>query len=135
PRPSAPLFFSAGFVEMECPYYVTRIEEATNLPYILQPGALVKIFAPRQYGKRSLLLRMSELAIQNGHEVITVDFQQDFTPKEMKDLDTFLWHLIHRCMRGLGVRSAEYKNDLDAIWAEESTEPLKFMDFFQQVLM
>lgn len=70
--PNAPLELPEGQVRMDSPFYVERDVDAKCFEEILKSGALIRIKAPRQYGKTSILSRLLRHAANNNHHVITI---------------------------------------------------------------
>jgi class 3 adenylate cyclase len=71
-------------------FYVVRPPIETRCyETIVQPGALIRIKAPRQMGKTSLMYRILDRAEQQGCRTATLNFQ--LAPRQhFSDLDTFL---------------------------------------------
>lgn len=65
-----------GSVSLNSPFYIPRspIEELC-FEAIVQPGSLIRIKAPRQMGKTSLLDRVLSQAAQSGSRVISLNLQ------------------------------------------------------------
>ncbi|MBE9213781.1 AAA-like domain-containing protein [Plectonema cf. radiosum LEGE 06105] len=66
----------SGQVPLDSPFYIKRtpIEERCY-EQIHQPGALIRIKAPRQMGKTSLLTRIINKSASQGDSTVTLDFQ------------------------------------------------------------
>ncbi|MGB3649811.1 MAG: AAA-like domain-containing protein, partial [Rivularia sp. (in: cyanobacteria)] len=66
----------SGLVPLDSPFYVVRspIEERCY-EQINQPGTLIRIKAPRQMGKSSLLARIIDKAQSQKDRTVTLDFQ------------------------------------------------------------
>jgi hypothetical protein len=65
-----------GLVGLSSPLYVDRPPiEADCYAAILRPGALIRIKAPRQMGKSSLMQRILHHARQQGYETAALNFQ------------------------------------------------------------
>ena len=64
-------------VPLNCPFYVRRppIEELTCTA-ISQPGSLIRLKAPRQMGKTSLMVRILARAREQGYRAISLNLQQ-----------------------------------------------------------
>jgi len=92
-----------GQMPLHSPFYIDRPPiEQDCFREILRPGALIRINAPRQTGKSSLLARILNYAEQQGcetycHSLHLAD-QEDF-----KDLTTFLQRFCANISRGLGL--------------------------------
>ncbi len=90
PIPNAPPELPEGQVELASRFYIERPPiEARCYETIVQPGALIRIKAPKQMGKTSLMSRILHCAEMQGSRAIALNFQlaskQIFT-----NLDTFL---------------------------------------------
>ncbi len=90
PIPRIPLEVPQGSVRIDSAYYVTREGESELIEHIEKKGALVRIRAPRQYGKTSLLHRMIGHAYKKGFTVIPIDFQE-FSDSTLSDLNALLF--------------------------------------------
>ncbi|QIZ72262.1 AAA-like domain-containing protein [Oxynema aestuarii] len=65
-----------GQVGLNSPLYIERPPiEQRCYETIMQPGALIRIKAPKQMGKTSLMARIVDRAKQQGCQIATVDFQ------------------------------------------------------------
>lgn len=66
----------SGLVPLDSPFYIKRspIEERCN-EQIHKPGALIRIKAPRQMGKTSLLARIIDKSHSQGDCAVILDFQ------------------------------------------------------------
>lgn len=75
---------------LDSPFYITRppIEERC-VKEIRKPGVLIRIRAPKQIGKTSLLHRIMDAASTAGYRVLRLDLRQAETAC-LQDLDSFL---------------------------------------------
>ena len=90
PSPVAPPELPGGQVDLASPYYVERPPIEKNCyEMILRPGALVRIKAPRQMGKTSLMSRILRYAEENGCLIVPLTFQLADVAI-FSDLDKFL---------------------------------------------
>lgn len=65
-----------GSVSLDCQLYIDRPPiESDCYQTILKPGALIRVKAPRQMGKTSLLQRILHHATQQGHQTAYLNFQ------------------------------------------------------------
>lgn len=65
-----------GQVGLDSPFYVTRPPvEADCYETITRPGALIRVKAPRQMGKTSLMTRILHHARQQGYQTASLNFQ------------------------------------------------------------
>jgi hypothetical protein len=78
-----------GAVPPNSPFYIERDIDVRCKAQILQPHALIRVKAPRQYGKTSMLQRIAQYAESSGHKVIDINFQE-FSESEINNLETLL---------------------------------------------
>lgn len=79
-----------GQVPLESPLYVERPPiESRCYEAIVKPGALIRIKAPRQMGKSSLMLRILNHAGEQSYQVASLNFQM-VDRGSLKSLDQFL---------------------------------------------
>ena len=65
-----------GQVALESAFYVERPPiEVDSYETILKPGALIRVKAPRQMGKTSLMTRILDHANQQGYQITALNFQ------------------------------------------------------------
>jgi hypothetical protein len=65
-----------GSVSLDCPLYIDRPPiESDCYQTIVKPGALIRVKAPRQMGKTSLLQRILHHAGEQGHQTAYLNFQ------------------------------------------------------------
>jgi hypothetical protein len=106
--------FPGGQVPLDSAFYVERYpSESDCYKTILQPGALIRIKAPRRMGKTSLMARILARAEKLGDRTVLLSFQ--LADKAIfQDLDKFLQWFCASV--GLGVqmpnRLADYWDDL-----------------------
>ena len=66
-----------GQVPLDSPLYVERPPiESDCYETIMQPGALIRVKAPRQMGKTSLMTRILHHAEQQGYQAVSLNFQE-----------------------------------------------------------
>lgn len=90
PQPVAEPELPMGQVELASAFYVERpsIDERCY-EAISKPGSLIRIKAPRQMGKTSLMARVLHRAAQQGYATVPLSFQLADS-KVFTDLDRFL---------------------------------------------
>jgi len=90
PQPVAEPELPMGQVELASAFYVERpgIDERCY-EAIAKPGSLIRIKAPRQMGKTSLMARILHRATQEGYATVPLSFQLADS-KVFSDLDQFL---------------------------------------------
>jgi hypothetical protein len=76
PLPVAEPELPSGQVRLASAFYVERVpHEALCYREILQPGALIRIKAPRQMGKTSLMARILYQVKEQGYRTVPLSFQ------------------------------------------------------------
>ncbi|MEL6162145.1 MAG: AAA-like domain-containing protein, partial [Cyanobacteria bacterium J06627_32] len=96
---------------------------------IEQPGALIRIKAPRQMGKTSLMARILSHAREQGYQTVPISFQQADS-RLFKDLDLLLkWF----CSQ-VGRRLKKLK-DLDAYWVGDFGSKDRCNSYFEDCLL
>ncbi|MCU0566653.1 MAG: AAA-like domain-containing protein [Oculatellaceae cyanobacterium Prado106] len=89
-RPGIDLDVPEGQVPLESPLYVERPPiEARCYETIIDPGALIRIKAPRQMGKSSLMLRILNHAVERECQTASLNFQL-VDRESLSSLDSFL---------------------------------------------
>ncbi|ACK73810.1 conserved hypothetical protein (plasmid) [Gloeothece citriformis PCC 7424] len=69
--------YPSGAVPLDSPFYIERPEmEMQVFQEIKKPGALVRIKAPREMGKTSLLLRTLDYAARQGYHIVSLNLEQ-----------------------------------------------------------
>lgn len=105
--------YPSGAVPLNSPFYVERppIEEQVY-EEINKPGALIRIKAPKEMGKTSLLLRILNHAANQDYRTITINFEQ-IDCAIVSDLDRFLRFLCASATQQLNLESKleEYWDD------------------------
>jgi len=90
PLPAAPPELPGGQVEIASRFYIDRPPiESRCYETIAQPGALIRIKAPRQMGKTSLMARILHHAEQQGSRTVALSFQLA-NKRIFANSDTFL---------------------------------------------
>ncbi len=88
--PAVSLEEPQGQVPLESAFYVERPPiEADCYETILRPGALIRVKAPRQMGKSSLMTRILHHATEQGYQAASLNFQEADT-EFLSDTDQFL---------------------------------------------
>ncbi|MBT9311590.1 AAA-like domain-containing protein [Leptothoe kymatousa] len=89
-QPSVMLEEPEGLVPLDSPFYVERHPiEADCYETVVRPGSLIRIKAPRQLGKTSLLVRTLAHAQSQGFETVRLSFQTSDNAT-LDNLDEFL---------------------------------------------
>jgi transcriptional regulator with XRE-family HTH domain len=119
-----------GLVPLGSPFYLERttIEEQVYQE-IEKPGALVRIKAPREMGKTSLLLRILDYAKHRGYRTVSLNLEQ-VDRATLSDLNQFLRWLCANVGRQL-----QLKPRLDEFWDEDLGSKISCTSYFQDYLL
>ncbi|HIK30762.1 MAG TPA: AAA-like domain-containing protein [Oscillatoriales cyanobacterium M59_W2019_021] len=102
-----------GQVELVSQFYIPRPPMETRaMEFVTQPGALIRIKAPRQMGKTSLMARLLAHAERCGHRKVSLSFQLA-DASVFTDLDRFLQWFCASIGRRL-----KLENRLSEYWDE-----------------
>ena len=130
PLPSAEPEIPGGQIDVESTFYMERppIEERCYQT-ILQPSGLIRIKAPRQMGKTSLMARILHHAAQSGYRTVPLSFQ--LVDKEVfSNLEQFLkWFCAY-----VG-RELRLPNQLDDYWDDIFGSKVNCKDYFEKYLL
>jgi hypothetical protein len=122
--------FPSDAIPLGSSLYIERPPiEMTAAQEILQPGGFVRIKAPRQMGKTSLVLRMLEVVQAKGMRSAVIDFQT-IESGTLQDLDRFLKWLCANIARQLDLPA-----NLDDYWDPDSGSKMSCHVYFQERLL
>jgi len=111
---SESISYPSGAIPFNSPFYINRFPiEQQSFAEIQKPGALVRIKAPQEMGKTSLLIRILEYGKQLGYHRITLDLQQA-DQEILGSVDKFLRWICANLSHQLEVESK-----LDEYWDED----------------
>lgn len=103
-----------GAVPLDSPFYIERtVVETQIFQEIKKPGALVRIKAPREMGKTSLLLRTLDYAEKLGYGIVSLNLEQ---------IDDAILNDLHKFLRWLCAnitRQLQLEMKLDDYWDED----------------
>jgi class 3 adenylate cyclase len=119
-----------GQVPLSSPFYVERPPiEQLGYEAICQPGALIRIKAPKQMGKTSLMARILQQSRTQGFKTVTLSFQlADATV--FSNLTRFLQWLCAIVTRSLGL-----PNQLSEYWDDIFGGNYNCTDYFENYLL
>jgi len=122
--------FPSGVISLDSQYYIIR-SDIENKIYteIQKPGALVRIKAPQEMGKTSVLLRLIKSANESDYHTIYFNLQQ-LDQAVFNDVSTFLRFFCINITHELGL---EVK--LDNYWDEELGCKASCNLYFQNYLL
>lgn len=119
-----------GVIPLGSPYYLERIPiEAQIDREIRKPGALIRIKAPREMGKTSLLLRILNAAKKMGYRTVSLNIEQ-VDDAILSDINQFLRWLCANVARQLQI-----KPNLDEYWDEDLGSKISCTAYFQDYLL
>jgi hypothetical protein len=96
---------------------------------VLKPGGFVRIRAPKQMGKTSLVLRMLEIARRQGMRTAVLDFQT--VDREIYgDLERFLKWVCANISRQVGL-----SNEIEQYWDSDSGSKMSCHVYFQEHIL
>jgi transcriptional regulator with XRE-family HTH domain len=122
--------YPSGAVPLGSPFYLERDSlEAQIEQEIRKPGALVRIKAPREMGKTSLLLRILDSAKRLGYRTVSLNLEQ-VDQAILNDLNQFLRWLCANVARQL-----QLKPRLDAYWDGDLGSKISCTSYFQDYLL
>ncbi|MEG5139305.1 MULTISPECIES: AAA-like domain-containing protein [unclassified Microcoleus] len=130
PQPVAEPELPGGQVDIASQFYVERqpIEERCYQT-ILQPSALIRIKAPRQMGKTSLMAKILHHGSLQGYCTVPLTFQL-VDKAVFADLDQFLkWFCAY-----VG-RELHLANQLDDYWDEIFGSKVNCKDYFEKYIL
>lgn len=97
--------YPSGALPLNSCFYVERsLVEERIYQEIVEPGALIRIKAPNEMGKTSLLLRVLDYAVHRSCKTVTLNFVQ-IDRHILTDLDRFLRFLCTNLTRELNLES------------------------------
>lgn len=119
-----------GQVPLDSAFYIERppIEERCY-ETIIKRGALIRIKAPRQMGKSSLMLRILNHTVEQGCRAVLLNLQAS-GGKVLSSLDSFLYWFCARITRKLNL-----PNKLDEYWQGPMGGNDKCTDYFEYYLL
>lgn len=115
PLPVADLELPGGTMKLDSQFYIKREPwDSRSLQEIENRGGLVRIKAPRQMGKTSLLVRIRDRANELGYQTVTLDFSGS-DEGTFSDLSIFLRRFCALVSRKLNLSPRKVKE----FWDEE----------------
>ncbi len=119
-----------GSVPLDSPFYIERIPfEDQIYQEIRKPGALVRIKAPREMGKTSLLTRVLDAAKRLGYRTVSLNLEQ-VDQALFSDLNQFLRWLCANIARQL-----QLQPQLDEYWDEDLGSKISCTSYVQDYLL
>jgi len=111
--------------------YVERLViEKRCYEAIKQPGSLIRIQAPKQMGKTSLMNRIVTYAIGHNYQTVTLSCRELVNETVSTDLEKFLRLFCITVTKELGLST-----QLDEYWDEQATANDNSKNYFQKYLL
>jgi hypothetical protein len=130
PLPDAEPELPEGQVDLTSAFYVERVPiEALCYRQILKPGGLVRIKAPRQMGKTSLMARILYYGTLNHHITIPLNFQL-LDEADFSNIDRLLQRFAASVARQL-----KLPNRLNDYWEDFLGSKVNCTTYFQEYLL
>ena len=130
PTPIAGPSYPSGPLPLSSPFYIQRQPiEQQIAQEIRKPGALVRIKAPREMGKTSLLLRVIDSVHRQGYRTVTLNLEQ-VDRDILNDLNRFL-----RCFCATVTSQLDLEAKLDDYWDEDIGSKISCTLYFQTYLL
>lgn len=122
--------YPSGSVPLDSPFYLQRpvVEEQVERE-IRKPGALIRIKAPKEMGKTSLMLRILDYANQHQYQTVSLNLEQA-DQSILSDLNQFLRWLCANISRQLG-----RKPMLDEYWDEDMGSKISSTLYLQDYIL
>ncbi|MFL9458694.1 MULTISPECIES: AAA-like domain-containing protein [Nostocales] len=119
-----------GSVPLASPFYLERAPlEEQVYQEIRKPGALVRIKAPREMGKTSLLMRILDSAKRQGYRTVSLNLEQ-VDRVILSNLNQFLRWLCANIARQLQLEAK-----LDEYWDEDLGSKISCTSYFEEYLL
>jgi len=119
-----------GAIPLGSPFYLERSPfEQQVYQEIRKPGALVRIKAPREMGKTSLLLRVLDAAKRLGYRTVSLNLEQ-VDQAILSDLNQFLRWFCANVARQLRL-----KPNLDEYWDEDLGSKISCTSYLQDYVL
>lgn len=120
-----------GQVPLDSPFYVKRpAVESDAYKEISKPGSLIRIKAPKQMGKTSLLGRLLHQAEQQGSRSVVLNFQDSAESRVFANLDVFLQWFCATVTNALRLPI-----ELDSHWSEFLSSKTNCTNYFEEYLL
>jgi hypothetical protein len=130
-NPTAELELPGGQVPLESLFYIERPQiESRAYEEIGKPGSLIRIKAPKQMGKTSLLARLLHHAQKQGCKYVALNFRDSAESKVFTDLDKFLQWFCATVTNALRLPI-----ELESYWSEFLSSKTNCTNYFEEYLL
>ena len=121
--------YPSGSVPLNSPFYLKRTVESQVDRELEKPGALVRIKAPREMGKTTLLLRNIDYARRLGYQTVSLNLEQ-VESSILSDLNSFLRWLCASMSRQL-----QRQPKLEDYWDEDLGSTISSTLYLQDYIL
>lgn len=122
--------YPSGSISLDSPFYLERsLIEAQINREISKPGSLIRIKAPREMGKTSLLLRILDYAKRLGYQAVSLNLEQT-DQTILSDLNQLLRWLCANIAFQLNLTPR-----LDNYWDEDLGSKISCSLYFQDYIL
>jgi transcriptional regulator with XRE-family HTH domain len=129
-NPNPQPLYPNGAVPLGSPFYLERFPvEEQSKQEIRKPGSLVRIKAPKEMGKTSLLLRLLEFAKNQGYQTVSLNLDQA-DQAILNNLNQFLRWLCANVARQLHLEPR-----LDEYWDQDLGSKISCTSYFEDYLL
>ena len=129
-EPNESVRYPSGAVPLSSLFYLERYPIEQQLYQAIQkPGVLIRIKAPREMGKTSLLLRILDFSQNLGYCTISLNLEQ-VDQAILQDLNQFLRWLCANAARQLKLQP-----DLDKYWDKDLGSKTSCTSYFEDYLL
>lgn len=130
PSPMVDVKLPDGRIPLDSPFYIERSpHENSCYQEIIKPGALVRITAPRQMGKTSLMLRALNYAIKQNYQAVVLHFQQ-IEQAILDDINKLLrWFCANLA------RQLQIKPELEQYWDQDLGSKTSCTIYLQEYIL
>ena len=127
---NSPLQYPSGSIPLDSAYYIERSPfQEQAYEEIKKPGALIRIKAPQEMGKTSLLTRILDYASRQRYRTVSLDLQQT-DEAILGNLNRFLRWLCANISHQL-----QLEPKLDEYWDEDIGAKISCTIYFQDYLL
>lgn len=129
-KPASPLEQPEGQIPLDSAYYIDRPPIETDCyETIVKSGALIRVKAPRQMGKSSLMTRILDHASKQEYQTAALNFQ-DADSESLTSLDNFLQWFSASIAHALNL-----PEKLEEYWKNVLGSKNKCTNYFQRYLL
>ncbi|MGL4376773.1 MAG: AAA-like domain-containing protein [Microcoleaceae cyanobacterium] len=126
-----PLELPGGQIPLNSQFYITRHSaESPAYEEISKPGSLIRIKAPKQMGKTSLMARLLQQAQQQGCATVSLNF-------ELADNEVFtaLDQFLRKFFCAAIAKSLQLPTQLEHYWDSDLASKVNCTNYFEEYLL